>query len=50
MEYFNFNRFLSLQIKMILVYKKYIFCEEMSSALTPWYIIYIYISTDSAMT
>ena len=35
MEYFNFNRFLSVQIKMILVYKKYIFCEEMSSVLTP---------------
>ena len=40
MEYFNFNRFLSVQIKMILVYKKYIFCEEMSSVLTPWWPIY----------
>ena len=40
MEYFNFNRFLSVQIKMILVYKKYIFCEEMSSVLTPWLPIY----------
>ena len=34
MEYFNVNRFLSVQIKIILVYKKYIFCEEMSSVLT----------------
>ena len=25
---------------MILVYKKYIFCEEMSSVLTPWWPIY----------
>ena len=25
---------------MILVYKKYIFCEEMSSVLTPWLPIY----------
>ena len=40
MEYFNFNRFLSVQIKMILVYKKYIFCEEMSSVPTPWLPIY----------
>ena len=40
MEYFNFNRFLSVQIKMILVYKKYIFYEEMSSVLTPWLPIY----------
>ena len=40
MEYFDFNRFLSVQIKMILVYKKYIFCEEMSSVLTPWLPIY----------
>ena len=40
MEYFNFNRFLSVQIKMILVYKKYIFREEMSSVLTPWLPIY----------
>ena len=40
MEYFNFNRFLSVQIKMIFVYKKYIFCEEMSSVLTPWLPIY----------
>ena len=40
MEYFDFNRFLSVQIKIILVYKKYIFCEEMSSVLTPWLPIY----------
>ena len=40
MEYFDFNKFLSVQIKMILVYKKYIFCEEMSSVLTPWLPIY----------
>ena len=40
MEYFDFNRFLSVQIKMILVYKKYIFCEEMFSVLTPWLPIY----------
>ena len=40
MEYFNFNRFLPVQIKMILVYKKYIFYEEMSSVLTPWLLIY----------
>ena len=35
MVYFNFDRFLSVQIKMILVNKKYIFCEEMSSVLIP---------------
>ena len=40
MEYFNFNRFLSVQIKLISVYKKHIFCEEMSSVLTPWLPIY----------
>ena len=28
MEYFDFNRFLSVQIKMILVYKKYIFVKK----------------------
>ena len=28
MEYFDFNSFLSVQIKMILVYKKYIFFEK----------------------
>ena len=40
MEYFDVNRFLSVQIQMILVYKKYIFCEEKSSVLTPWLPIY----------
>ena len=40
MECFNFNRFQSAQIKMILVYKKYIFCEELSSVLIPWLPIY----------
>ena len=36
MEYYDFNKFLSVQMKIILVYKKYIFCKEISSLLTPW--------------
>ena len=40
MEYFHFDIFLSVQFKLFLMYKKCIFCEEMSSVLTPWLLIY----------
>ena len=40
MEYFRFNRFLIVQIKLLLMYKKCFFCEEMSSVLIPWLPIY----------
>ena len=40
MQYFHFIRFLSVQFKLFLMYKKCIFCQEMFSVLTVWLPIY----------
>ena len=47
MEYFDFNRFLSVQIKMVLVCKKIIFGQEMSSVLTPYQSTHVCMQLDA---